>query len=143
MNKLFIDSDILIDWLAARPQHAAAAALMTLAEERKVFAFTTSLVFANINYIVTKFSNRAKATVALKALRDRLKVIPLDETAVNAALESDFPDFEDALQYFAAEKQGLDYIVTRNKKDYRRGTLPVVTAQEYLDMFEAAGGNSG
>jgi predicted nucleic acid-binding protein len=68
-----------------------------------------------------------------------LSILPLDEKIVDTALESEFSDFEDALQYYAAEKQGIDFIITRNKKDYAKGGLRVVTAQQYMDMVEANG----
>lgn len=136
MNSLFIDSDILIDLLARRKNYAEAAALMTIIAEKKAAAFTTPIVLANVDYIITKYSSKAKSRRAIKSLRKRLSVLPMDEKIVDTALESEFSDFEDALQYDAAEKNGIDFIVTRNKKDYAKGNLKVVTAQEYMDMYE-------
>jgi predicted nucleic acid-binding protein len=139
MNSLFIDSDILIDLLAQREYHVEAAALMTIIGEKKVTAFITPIVLANVDYIITKFSNKAKSRKAIRTLRNKLSILPMDEKVVDAALESEFPDFEDALQYFAAEKRGIDFIITRNKKDYAKGSLRVVTAQEYMNMYESKG----
>ncbi len=137
MNSLFIDSDIIIDLVARRENYLAAAALLTIIAEDKAAGFTTPIVLANVDYIITKYSTKAKSRKAMKSLRGKLSMLPMDEKTVDAALESDFPDFEDAMQYFAAEMQGMDFIVTRNKKDYAKGSLGVVTAQEYLDMYEA------
>jgi predicted nucleic acid-binding protein len=139
MNSLFIDSDILIDLLAQREHHVEASALLTIIGEKKVTAFTTPIVLANVDYIITKFSNKAKSRKAIRALRKKLSILPMDEKVVDAALESEFSDFEDALQYFAAEKRGIDFIITRNKKDYAKGSLKVVTAQEYMNMVESKG----
>ena len=136
MNSLFIDSDIVIDLLAQRKNYTEAAALMTIIAEKKAAAFTTPIVLANVDYIITKYSSKAKSRRAIKFLRKRLSVLPMDEKIVDTALESEFSDFEDALQYYAAEKNGIDFIVTRNKKDYAKGNLKVVTAQEYMDMYE-------
>jgi predicted nucleic acid-binding protein len=135
MNNLFIDSDVLIDLLAQRKHFAEAAALMTLIGEKKAAAYTTPIVLANVDYLITKYSNKAKSRKAIKSLRKKLSILPMDESMVDAALESEFSDFEDAMQYFAAEKKGIDFIITRNKKDYAKGHLRVVTAQEYLDMY--------
>jgi predicted nucleic acid-binding protein len=134
MNSLFIDSDVLIDLLAQRENYIEAAALMTIIEEKKAAGFTTPIVLANVDYIITKYSSKAKSRKAVKSLRKSLSILTMDEKIVDIALESEFPDFEDALQYYAAEKQGIDFIVTRNKKDYARGRLKVVTAQEYMNM---------
>jgi predicted nucleic acid-binding protein len=139
MNSLFIDSDILIDLLAQRENYVEAAALMTIIGEKKVTAFTTPIVLANVDYIITKYSNKAKSRKAIRALRQKLSILAMDEKVVDAALESEFSDFENALQYYAAEKQGVDFIITRNKKDYAKGSLRVVTAQDYMNMYESQG----
>jgi predicted nucleic acid-binding protein len=137
MNSLFIDSDVLIDLLAQRENYVEAAALMTIIGEKKAVAFTTPIVLANVDYIITKYSSKAKSRKAIKSLRKRLSILSMDEKIVDTALESEFSDFEDALQYYAAEKHGIDFIITRSKKDYAKGGLRVVTAQEYMDMVEA------
>jgi predicted nucleic acid-binding protein len=134
MNRLFIDSDVLIDLLAQRENYVEMATLMTIIGEKKAAAFTTPIVLANVDYIITKYSSKAKSRKAIKSLRKRLSILPMDEKIVDTALESEFTDFEDALQYYAAEKQGIDFIITRNKKDYARGDLKVLTAQEYMDI---------
>jgi predicted nucleic acid-binding protein len=137
MNSIFIDSDIIIDLLARREKYLEAAALLTIIAEKKVFAFTTPIVLANVDYIITKYSNKAKSRKAIKYLRKKLSILPMDAKTVDAALESEFSDFEDAMQYYSAEKSEIDFIITRNKKDYSKGNLGVFTAQEYMDMYEA------
>jgi predicted nucleic acid-binding protein len=136
MNSLFIDSDVLIDLLAQRENYVEAAALMTIIGNKRAAAFTTPIVLANVDYIITKYSSKARSRKAIRALRKWLSILPMDEKTVDTALESEFSDFEDALQYYAAEKHGIDFIITRNKKDYARGSVRVVTAQEYMDMVE-------
>jgi predicted nucleic acid-binding protein len=53
------------------------------------------------------------------------------------ALASDFNDFEDAIQYYTAKEGGIDYLLTRNKKDYKRAGITVMTAEEYLEIFKS------
>jgi predicted nucleic acid-binding protein len=112
---------------------------MTIIGEKKVAAFTTPIVLANVDYIITKYSNKAKSRKAIRALRKKLSILLIDEKVVDTALESEFSDFEDALQYYAAEKRGINFIITRNKKDYAKGSLRVATAQEYMNMHESNG----
>jgi predicted nucleic acid-binding protein len=137
MNKLFIDSDVIIDLLAQRENYMPAVALMTIIAEKKVRGFTTPIVLANVDYIITKYSNKTKSKKAIKSLRRKLSILLIDEKIVDSALESEFSDFEDAMQYYAAERCGIDFIVTRNKKDYAKGSLKIVTAKEFIDMHEA------
>ncbi|HMB99876.1 MAG TPA: PIN domain-containing protein [Flavobacteriaceae bacterium] len=137
MNKLFIDSDILIDLLAKRTHYNEALKLLSIISENKAKAYTTPLVLANVDYIITKFGNKQKSRKALKTLRKNISILTMDEKGFDEALESSFPDFEDALQYFSAVNQGIDFIISRNKKDYAKGNLKVVTAGEYLTILAA------
>jgi predicted nucleic acid-binding protein len=137
MTKVFIDSDILIDLLAKREHHLAAARLLTIARDKKVHAFTTPIVLANVDYIITKHANRSKSKDAIRILRKDMQILLIDDLIVDRALESSFTDFEDALQYYAAEAANMDFIVTGNGRDYRFGNIVAVSAQEFVDLFAA------
>lgn len=102
MNSLFIDSDVLIDLLAQRENYVEAAALMTIIGNKRAAAFTTPIVLANVDYIISKYSSKVRSRKAIRALRKWLSILPMDENTVDTALESEFSDFEDALQYYAA-----------------------------------------
>ena len=97
MISIFLDSDVIIDVLARREKYVEAAALMAIIAEKRVSAYTTPIVLANVDYIITKFSGKAKSKKAIKSLRKQLAILPVDESVVDAALESEFRDFEYAL----------------------------------------------
>ena len=48
---------------------------------------------------------------------------------------TEFEDFEDAMQYFSAMRESVDYIVTRNKKDFKAAQIPVFEPQEFIDYL--------
>ena len=141
MNKLFIDSDIIIDLLAKRENYLDAAQLFAALQEKAVRAFTTPIVLANVDYIISKYASSAKSRKALKNLRKSIGVLSMDEGIVDKSLESSFSDFEDAMQYYAAEAQEMDFIVTRNKRDYRKGKITAVNARELIDLLSASEGS--
>jgi len=137
MNSLFIDSDILIDLLAKRTYNDEALKLLSIVADNKAKAFTTSLVFANVHYVVTKFGNKENSIKAIRTLRRNISILAMNEKDFDDALESSFADFEDALQYFSAINFGIDFIITRNKKDYLKSNIKVVTAGEYINLHNA------
>ena len=53
--------------------------------------------------------------------------------------ESNFKDFEDAIQYFTALENNIDYIVTRNTNDYIKSIIPIITPTELLIKIETSG----
>jgi predicted nucleic acid-binding protein len=63
------------------------------------------------------------------------KVLPVDENIVKLALDSEFNDFEDALQYFTAIDFDCEKIITRNLKHYRKSAIPVLTAEQFLEIL--------
>jgi len=137
--KLFIDTDIILDILAKRdPFYDSAAQLFTLIDEKKIEAFTTPVVFSNLFYILSKFKSREFAHSRLRKLRLLLSVIAVDEKIIDLALNSEFKDFEDAIQYYSAKFNDLEFIITRNVKDYVSKDLTVLTAEEFLERFEAS-----
>ena len=68
-------------------------------------------------------------------LRAVLFVIPEnDDRVLSAARNTEFADFEDSMQNESAMFAGVDYIITRNKKDFEKSTISVVTAEEFLSL---------
>ncbi len=137
MTKIFVDSDIIIDLLARRDHYLEAARLLVIIREKGALAYTTPIVLANVHYIISRFANRQKSIKAIRVLRKYIRILSMNEAMVDRALESSFPDFEDALRYYAAEAKKMDFIVTRNKKDYRKGNTKIVNAQEFVDLHNA------
>ena len=62
--------------------------------------------------------------VTVAALNDKIIELALNDKS--------FSDFEDGLQYYMAMENEADIIITRNLKDFKNSTLPVITAQTYL-----------
>jgi len=47
------------------------------------------------------------------------------------ALNSDFSDFEDAIQYFVAIENKIQVLITRNLKDYKTANISIMTAEQF------------
>jgi len=134
MEKLLIDTNIIIDLLAKREQfYEDAQELFTLADEKNLLLFISALSFANTHYILTKHLSTDEARKTLIKFKTLVEVLPFDDKILELALASDFSDFEDAIQYYTALDNKVEIIITRNKKDLKKSTLPVLTAKEYLN----------
>jgi hypothetical protein len=79
-----------------------AAEIFTMGDIGKIKLVTTSLVYANVFYILRKVLGKDKGKEFLRKLRIIVGVIPVHEKTVDLALNSNFTDFEDGLQYFTA-----------------------------------------
>jgi predicted nucleic acid-binding protein len=142
MNKIFMDTDIILDLLTQRkPHYLFAAKLFDLIEKNKIIAYTSPLILANIYYISAKLTNREKALDNIRKLTGFLKTIPIDEQIIMLALNSNFKDFEDSIQYYTAKKQNISIIVTRNKSDYKVKDMTICTAEELIIMLSSQSKN--
>ncbi|MES2277719.1 MAG: PIN domain-containing protein [Bacteroidota bacterium] len=134
MRKIFADTNILIDLLADRPPFSKLAIeLFDMAEKGKVKLFTSSHSYATTHYLLKKYIGEAELRVILYSLLDFIEIISIDYAIIKKSLLSKHKDFEDAIQIFAANTiPDLDYIVTRNLKDFKDAGVPVLPPDELL-----------
>lgn len=134
--RIFIDSDVLLDFfLDRRPFSNSAAQLLAQCEKGKIEGCTTPLALANIHYILRRSGSREKVMNCIRYLVETFDIVSMDRESVIAAMHSEFSDFEDALQYASmAQYSSIEGIVTRNIKDYRRSVLPVHTPEGFLAL---------
>jgi predicted nucleic acid-binding protein len=136
MKKLFIDTNIVLDLLAKRePFFEDAAKLFSLADKKKVKLLVSSLTFANTNYVLSKLNNPISARDVLSRFKVLVTVVDLNDKIIELSLnDSLFSDFEDGLQYYSAIENEADFILTRNLKDFKSSTIPVITAKTFLEF---------
>lgn len=133
MNKYFVDTDVILDLLSQRQPHFHfAAVLFTLAEMGKFELYTTHTVIVNTFYLLRKQLGNDGAKSALRKLRLIIHVIDASEKIVDQALNSDFNDFEDAVQYYTVVNAELPVVLTRNLKDYKNAKVLVQTPEMFL-----------
>ena len=133
MNKVFVDTDVILDLLAERiPFFHFSAVLFTFAEMKKLELYTSPLILANTFYILRKQLGNNEAKNALRKLRILLHVVDSSENIIDKALNSDFTDFEDAIQYYTALDHGINTILTRNLRDYKKAAVIVQTPEAFL-----------
>ncbi|MFN9378878.1 MAG: type II toxin-antitoxin system VapC family toxin [Bacteroidota bacterium] len=136
MENIFVDTNIIIDLLAKRDLfYKDAQALFTLSDKKEIQLCISSLSFANAYYSIVKHHKDIDAKKYLAKFKVLVKVLPLEDKAIELALASDFNDFEDGLQYFIAMDNESDIIITRNKKDFKNAKIPVMTAGEYIRRY--------
>ena len=133
MNNYFVDTDVILDLLSQRvPHFHFSAVLFSLAEMGKFELYTSPTVMVNTFYILRKNLGNENAKNALRKLRIILHVIDSSEKVLDLALNSNFNDFEDAIQYYTALNADIQTIITRNLKDYKAADILVQTPEMFL-----------
>lgn len=136
MQRVFIDTNVLLDVLCRRPQFMEDGfRLIDLAIDGRLELMISDLSIANIRYITRKELAKAKFYEVMKSFCSVLTVVPVGAEAVDSALALEADDFEDALQYFAAKRAGADCLLTRNMKHYTFASIEVSTPHDFLKKY--------
>ena len=136
-RKVFFDTDIVLDILTKRePFYKSAAKVFTLAAEKKIEAFISPVLIANLFYILRKQLGREEALVAIRKLRLLIHVVPVDEEIVDLVMASGFKDIEDGFQYYSALRQKIGILLTRNIKDFVGKEIAIMNCDEFLEYIK-------
>ena len=134
--RVFVDTNVLLDVLAHREKfYDASARIWTFAERGQIEAFISTISFNNVYYIIRKAQDKKTADTAMKLLRDVFDSIPPDTRILNQAIDSEFNDFEDALQFHSAVRCQADYLITRNPADFPTTKPAVLTPEEFMAFW--------
>ena len=133
MEKVFVDTDIILDVLSKRdPFYKFAAHLFSKADKRELEIGVSSLSFSNLNYLLSKKYGVIETRKILLRFKALVSVMTVDDKIIELALGSDFKDFEDAIQYYCAIENGYKILLTRNLKDYKKANIPIMTAESFV-----------
>jgi predicted nucleic acid-binding protein len=134
MKHIFMDTNVVIDFLADRqPFSLHAAKLFDLTIDGKVKIYISAVSYNNIYYILRQTLSNNATIKLLEELEELTEITDVTKSIIKQSLRTDFKDYEDAIQYFCAlSVPKLDFIVTRNTKDFRKSALPVLTPTEAL-----------
>ena len=140
MRRILIDTDVILDFFFDRkPFSDNAAKVLSLCESREIKGFITSVIISNVYYLLRQTSTHKKVIEKLMQLVTITEILTTDRDVIIKALNSNFKDFEDALQNYSAELNGqIDLIVTRNIKDFSNSSLGVMTPENYLKTLSAS-----
>ena len=135
MKKLFVDTNIIIDLLSKRiDYYEASQDLFTCAIDNKLKLIVSTLTFANTHYILKDQLKLNKVRSSLRKFKTLVEVASFDDKILELALEEEFKDFEDGIQYYIAIETNCQAIITRNKKDFKRSIIPVLNAAEFVEL---------
>jgi predicted nucleic acid-binding protein len=137
MQKIFLDTNIVIDFLGERANfYQPAAKILTLADQKKIEIYTSPTSISNTYYLLSRFENTKIALEKIRKFKVLCSISLMDDEVIEKAINSNFKDFEDAMQYFSALASNCDLIVTRNEKDFKNALIPVLNGESYLETLK-------
>ena len=132
-----VDTNVVLDVLLARePFVDSAAEIFGLIEQSKLEGFLCATTITTVDYLLTQSITGAESRRALQHLMELFELAPINRPVIEEALRSRISDFEDAVVEQAARLAGVDIIVTRNTKDFRKSDVKTLDPEELLSTLK-------
>lgn len=133
--RVFVDTNILIDYVCARKDYCAIAErlfISGLCDEHKLII--SDLSYVNTFYVGHQYGySKEDLLNVLQKVESFCETAEMNSDVLHAALYSGWKDFEDSMQYHSAIASMAECIITRNKKDFKSSLIPVLSIEELLD----------
>ena len=136
MKRVFLDTNILLDYGQERDDFIYAKAIMELGERGEIELYASYLSYANMGYILRKHP-KEEIWSLISDMREGITVLDTNSRQLDIALAHEpVTDYEDLLQFQCALQGGCDAIVTNNKDDFEEySSLPLYTSKEFLLFY--------
>ena len=134
--RVLVDLNVVIDVIQNRqPFYEDSAGVLDAVARREVSGWLAAHSVTTLYYVISRIRNREAAVNAVTGLLESFTVATVDDTVIRKALLLGWTDFEDAVQMAAAVAEGVDYLITRNIKDFQSGPVPVIQPAAFLTLL--------
>jgi len=135
--RVVLDTNIILDIALRREPHFLdSSGVFMKIDSSVVYGFVTATTITDIYYISKKEKGHQVSIDFITNLIEIIDVIGIDRRVIIESLLSKIADFEDAVQSVSSFLNNIDYIITRNQKDFSESSVKAITPKEFLDLVE-------
>ena len=135
--KVLIDTNIVLDILLYRqPWYTDAALIFGLTEEGFIESFVPASAVTDIFYIAQKQLGKSATREVIKRILSVFQVVTVTDNNIYQALDLEWEDFEDSVQYVVGEVLSVKCIITRNTQDFTLGSINAITPEQFLHNLD-------
>ena len=138
--KVLFDTNVIVDVWTRSSDFAASFAALDVAMIRGFEPLIAATMAPDFVYLLSARSSltRPQARKAFGDLLELFGVIDVTAGDCRRAYDSGMPDLEDAFIAYAAQRNGVDVIVTRNKRDFASSPVAALAPQEFVELYKPA-----
>lgn len=135
--KVLIDTNVIIDALTSRePWNESAEKIFIMAANHMMDMYITASSATDIYYLVRKYLHSAdQAKRVMEKLYSLVGILTVSGAECIDALASSIGDYEDAVVERVSVKADMDYIITRNVKDYQQGMMKTISPDDFIVLM--------
>ncbi|MBD2771573.1 PIN domain-containing protein [Iningainema tapete] len=131
--KVLLDTNVIVDVAIERhPFYQESVQVLSFVYLKQIEGYISASTFSDIYYIIRKVKGRDSTLDFLRRISTFCQVATVDQAAITMALNANFKDFEDAIQYSTTIVNQLDAIVTRNAQDFTVTSPRIITPAQLI-----------
>lgn len=136
--KVLFDVCVVIDILGKTSFFKDAFSAYDVALFKKMDVCLSASSTTDIVYVLTSrgLTSRESARNLALNLSELFDIVDVTKSDVRMASESVMKDYEDALIAYAALRSGVDFIITRNAKDFEHSPVPAMTPNSFVGLYK-------
>jgi predicted nucleic acid-binding protein len=135
--KVLLDTNIILDIALKREPHFSdSAKVFKIIDNKSIFGFVTATTITDIYYIAKREKGHQITIDFISNLIEIIDVVGIDRQVIIESLQSTLVDFEDAVQSVSSRLNNIDYIITRNQKDFTKSDIKAINPKGFLDLLK-------
>ena len=138
--RLFLDTNVFVDCLQQRERFfESARLLLIMGKVGEVELWMSATQMTDLIYILSEGGRKQlmpRVMASLRGLRGFVNVCGVGADEIDAILETDWQDAEDALIHNLACQMRADAIITSNKRGFQRSSIDVFDCDEFFQRME-------
>ena len=133
--KILLDTNVIIDTLSIRkPFNGHSDKIFELIAKDIIEGYMITSSVTDVYYLLRKSFSDAECRNKIQTLLNLLKIIEVTRSDCLVAIKSSMQDFEDALIFVCVDREGMDFIVTRDVEFLR---IPkAISPSKFLEKFK-------
>jgi predicted nucleic-acid-binding protein len=137
MKTILLDLNILLDYLFNRDGHEKVTKIIGMCVLKKLKGFVCAHEITTLSYFLNKsIKDKREVVKTIAMILKMFQIIEINEKILNEALYSEITDYEDAVIEISSRDRKIDYIITRNIKDFKKSIIKSMTPDEFIALQE-------
>lgn len=138
--KVLFDTNVILDIWKKDDFFFDSFASYDICMLRKWETYITASSIPDLEYLLVARGvlSRSEVRAVMGNLLEMFEIADVSKCDCVLAYESDMPDLEDGIIAFAAMRNKIDVIMTRNERDYKLSPIPAITPQEFASAYKPA-----
>jgi predicted nucleic acid-binding protein len=137
MNTVLLDINVFLDYFLCRDGFEDAREIINHCLNKNVKGYVSAHEVTTLSYFLEKgIREKGKITEIISKMLKTFTTIEINEAILREALYSDIIDYEDAVIEVAAIEKRIDYIITKNIKDFEQSKVKAILPKDFLRLME-------